>query len=265
MQAQAAGQTPNDLIDQRNAALDNLSQLGNTQVQNNTDGSVTVYFGGVTSTALVSDPVGIPPGGAVPPGDNFGSYSPGGATPGTGWAAAWQAQFATAAAAGTSSAALATTVGGSLGSLVGLAGYSASGFSNLGSPTFAAGVTSYATPAAPTQQGTIGTITASLDQVASDLANEVNNPTVTGTSTQLTLNAPFFTPSSGTTITAVDAVGVVEPSAGSGQRHHSTGCLVGHRCRWQHAGHHQRSGLQPRCVAAGHDRLERQRQRRRSG
>ena len=80
VQAQAAGQSPNDLIDQRNAALDNLSSLGNTQVQNNTDGSVTVYFGGVTGTALVNDPVGIPPGGAVPPGDNFGSYSPGGAT-----------------------------------------------------------------------------------------------------------------------------------------------------------------------------------------
>ena len=125
VQAQASGQSPNDLIDQRNAALDNLSQLGNTQVQNNTDGSVTVYFGGVTSTALVSDPVGIPPGGAVPPGDNFGSYSPGGATPGTGWAAAWQAQFATAAGAGTSAASMATTVGGTLGSLVGLAGYSA--------------------------------------------------------------------------------------------------------------------------------------------
>ena len=202
VQAQASGQSPNDLIDQRNAALDNLSQLGNTQVQNNTDGSVTVYFGGVTSTALVSDPVGIPPGGAVPPGDNFGNYSPGGATPGTGWAAAWQAQFATAAGAGTSAASMATTVGGTLGSLVGLAGYSASGFSNLGTPTFAAGVTSYAAPAAPTQQGTIGTITASLNQVASDLANEVNNPTVTGTTTQLTLNAPFFTPSSGTTITA---------------------------------------------------------------
>ena len=202
VQAQAAGQSPNDLIDQRNSALDNLSQLGNVQVQNNTDGSVTVYFGGVTSTALVSDPVGIAPGGPVPPGDNFGSYSPGGATPGTGWAAAWQSQFASAAGAGTSSASLANSVGGSLGSLIGLAGYSASGFSNLGTPTFAGGVTSYATPTAVTQAGTIGTITASLDQVASDLANEVNNPTVTGTSTQLTLNAPFFTPSSGTAVTA---------------------------------------------------------------
>jgi flagellar hook-associated protein 1 FlgK len=201
-QAQAAGQNPNDLIDQRNAALDNLSQLGNVQVHNNSDGSVTVYFGGVTSTALVSDPVGVAPGGTVPPGDNFGSYSSGGGSTGTGWAAAWQAQFASAAGAGTSAASLAGTVGGTLGSLIGLAGYSASGFSNLGTPTYASGVTSYATPTAATQIGTIGTITASLNTVASDLAREVNNPTVTGSSTTLTLNAPFFVPSSGTTITA---------------------------------------------------------------
>lgn len=198
VQAKAAGQNPNDLIDQRNAALDSLSKLGNTQVQNNSDGSVTVYFGGVTSTALISDPVGQPPGGAVPPGDNFGSYAAGG----SGWAGAWQTQFSTAATAGTSAASLATTVGGTLGSLIGLAGYSASGFSNLGSPSFAGGVTSYGTPVTPTEQGTIGTISASLDKVASDLANEVNTPTVTGTTTKLTLNAPFFTPSSGTTITA---------------------------------------------------------------
>jgi flagellar hook-associated protein 1 FlgK len=202
VQAQAAGQSPNDLIDQRNAALDNLSQLGNVQVQNNSDGSVSVYFGGVTSTALITDPVGIPPGGAVPPGDNFGSYSPGGGTPGSGWAAAWQTQFSSAATAGTSAASLATTVGGTLGSLIGLAGYSSSGFGNLGTPTFAGGVTSYSSPAAASEQGSIGTISASLDQVASDLASEVNNPTVTGTSTKLTLNAPFFTPASGATITA---------------------------------------------------------------
>lgn len=201
-QAQAAGQSPNNLIDQRNAALDNLSQLGNTTVQNNSDGSVTVYFGGVTGTALVNDPVGIPPGGTVPPGDNFGSYSPGGATPGSGWAAAWQSQFSAAATAGTSAASLANTVGGQLGSLIGLAGYSGSGFGNLGTPTFASGVTSYATPTPATQAGTIGTISASLDQVASDLASEVNSPTVTGSTTQLTLNAPFFVASSGTTVTA---------------------------------------------------------------
>jgi flagellar hook-associated protein 1 len=202
VQAQAAGQSPNDLIDQRNEALDNLSQLGTTQVQNNTDGSVTVYFGGVTGTPLISDPAGDPPGGAVPPGDNFGSYSPGGTTPGTGWAAAWQGQFASAATAGTSTASLASSVGGTLGSLIGLAGYSTDGFGDLGTATYASGATSYSTPTAATAQGTIGTLSASLDTVASDLATEVNTPTETGTSTQLTLNAPFFVPSSGTTITA---------------------------------------------------------------
>ena len=202
VQAQSAGQNPNDLIDQRNAALDSLSSLGSVQVQNNTDGSVSVYFGGVTGTALINDPVGIPPGGTVPPGDNFGSYSSGGASPGTGWAGAWQAQFASAAGAGTSAASLASTVGGTLGSLIGLAGYSAAGFSNIGTPTFAAGATSYATPTAATQAGTIGTITSSLNTVASDLASEVNNPTQTGSATKLTLNAPFFTASSGATITA---------------------------------------------------------------
>jgi flagellar hook-associated protein 1 len=202
VQAQAAGQSPNDLIDQRNAALDNLSELGNTQVQNNTDGSVSVYFGGVSGTPLISDPAGDPPGGAVPPGDNFGSYSSGGTSTGTGWAGAWQAQFASAATAGTSAATLASSVGGTIGSLVGLAGYSTDGFGDLGTPTFSSGTTSYATPTAATAQGSIGTITSSLNQVASDLATEVNTPTQTGTSTQLTLNAPFFVASSGTTISA---------------------------------------------------------------
>ncbi len=202
VQAQAAGQSANDLIDQRNSALDDLSSLGNVQVQNNTDGSVSVYFGGVTSTALVSDPAGIAPGGAVPPGDDFGSFSSGGADPGSGWAAAWQSQFASADAAGTSAASLASTAGGTLGSLIGLAGYSANGFGSLGTPTFSGGVTSYTASTAPTQLGTIGTVTASLDEVAQDLANEVNSPTVAGTSTTLTLNAPFFVASSGTAITA---------------------------------------------------------------
>ncbi|HEX3618215.1 MAG TPA: flagellar basal body rod C-terminal domain-containing protein [Solirubrobacteraceae bacterium] len=202
VQAEAAGQSPNDLIDQRNAALDSLSQLGNTQVQNNSDGSVTVYFGGVTGTALISDPAGDPPGGTVPPGDNFGTYGSGGTSTPTGWVAAFQGQYASAATAGTSAATLANTVGGTLGSLIGLAGYSGNGFGNLGAPTEASGVTSYSTPTMATEDGTIGTLTASLDAVANDLATEVNSPTQTGSSTTLTLNAPFFTASSGTTITA---------------------------------------------------------------
>ncbi|HWD69955.1 MAG TPA: flagellar basal body rod C-terminal domain-containing protein [Solirubrobacteraceae bacterium] len=205
VQAQAAGQSPNDLIDQRNAALDSLSSLGSVTVQNNTDGSVNVYFGGVTGTALVNDPVGQAPGGPVPPGDNFGSYSPGAPATGTGWAAAFQAQYGSAAGGGTSAASLANTVGGQLGSMIGLAGYSASGFGNLGSPTFASGMTSYSAPVAATQAGTIGTITASLDKVASDLANEVNQPAVSGGSGTVTLNAPFFTDASGTGTTSITA------------------------------------------------------------
>jgi flagellar hook-associated protein 1 FlgK len=206
VQANAAGQSPNDLIDQRNQALDSLSTLGNVQVQNNTDGSVTVYFGGVTSTALVKDPAGTAPGGSVPPGDNFGSYSPGGGTPGTGWAAAFQAQYASAAGTtpATPAATLANTVGGQIGSMIGLAGYSASGFGNLGTPTYASGTTSYSSATPATLAGTIGTITASLDTVASDLAKEVNNPAVSGGTGTVTLNAPFFTNASGasTPITA---------------------------------------------------------------
>lgn len=206
VQAQASGQSANDLIDQRNAALDSLSSLGNTQVQDNSDGSVTVYFGGVTSEALVSDPAGDPPGGSTPPGDNFGSYSSGGSDPGSGWAAAFQAQYASAAAAGTSAGSLATTVGGTIGSLIGLAGYSSSGFGDLGTPTYSDGTTSYSSATPATELGTIGTVTASLDQVASDLANEVNNPTITdggtadvdGTSqTTLPLNSDFFVTSDG--------------------------------------------------------------------
>ena len=197
VQAQAAGQSPNDLIDQRNAALDNLSSLGNTQVQNNTDGSVTVYFGGVTGTALVNDPVGVAPGGTVPPGDNFGSYSPGGATAGTGWAAAWQAQFASAAGAGTSAASLANTVGGSLGSLIGLAGYSASGFgaSRLANLRRRRHELSQR-PWRRLRWARSGPSARRSTRSLRTLATEVNTPTVTGTNTQLTLNAPFFTPSS---------------------------------------------------------------------
>jgi flagellar hook-associated protein 1 FlgK len=208
VQAQASGQTANNLIDQRNAALDSLSQLGNTQVQNNSDGSVTVYFGGVIGQALVSDPAGIPPGGPVPPGDQFGGYATGSGTAGTGWAAAWQQQFSSAAAAGTPAATLANTVGGTLGALIGLAGYSSAGFGGLGGPTLSGGTTSYLTPAPATALGTIGTVTASLNQVATDLANEVNTPVQTGTGTTLTLNAPFFVNGSTSTTTTASAAGI---------------------------------------------------------
>jgi flagellar hook-associated protein 1 FlgK len=208
VQATAAGQSPNDLIDQRAALLDNLSSLGNVTVQNNSDGSATVYFGGVTSTALVDDPVGIPPGGTVPPGDNFGSYSATAGTAGTGWVGAFQTQFATAAAAATPAASLANKVGGTLGSLIGVAGYSAAGFGSLGQPiqTTSTSPTTYPTSVAAgtpaTELGTIGTLTAQLNGVATALITEVNNPSVVynGTATQTsTATTPAPTPPATTT------------------------------------------------------------------
>ncbi len=208
-QATAIGQSPNNLIDQRNAAIDGLSALGNVTVQNNTDGSVTVYFGGVTGTALVKDPVGIPPGGTVPPGDNFGSYSTTVGGTGTGWAQAFQDQYKNDAAT-VSAASLANTVGGTLGALIGLAGYSASGFGNLGQPvqTSATAPTTYnatttgAAGVPATQAGTIGTLSTQLDNVATALMNEVNNPAVVynGTAVQTSTGTkPVPTPPATTT------------------------------------------------------------------
>lgn len=213
VQAQAAGQSANNLIDQRNAALDNLSSLGNVTAQNNADGSVTVYFGGVSGAgnALVEDPVGIAPGGAVPPGDNFGSYATAAPGTGTGWAADFQNQYASAATAGVSAAQLATTVGGTLGSLIGLAGYSGSGFGSLGQPvqTAASGPTTYngssagAAGVPPTQLGTIGTLNQQLDNVATDLMTEVNNPAVAyNGSAQLTSTGAVPSPTPPATTTA---------------------------------------------------------------
>jgi flagellar hook-associated protein 1 len=209
VQAQAAGQNANDLIDQRNEALDNLSTLGNVQVQSNTDGSVSVYFGGVSGTALVSDPAGIAPGGTVPPGDNFGSYATTAAAA-TGWVAAFQDQYGAAATGGQTAAQLANTVGGTLGSLIGLAGYSASGFGSLGTPeTDAANDTTYPTSVAATELGTIGTVSASLDSFTAQLASEVNQPlVVNGGGATVTLNSPFFVNASTSTPGAPVATGI---------------------------------------------------------
>jgi len=229
VQAQAAGQTANDLIDQRAAVLDNLSSLGNVTVQNNSDGSASVYFGGVTSTALVDDPVGIAPGGTVPPGDNFGSYSATAGTAGTGWVGAFQSQYSTAATAGTPAASLANTVGGTLGSLIGLAGYSTDGFGSLGQPiqATATSATTYPTSATAgtpaTVLGTIGTLSSQLDGVASSLIDEVNNPSVdyNGSATQTsTTTTPAPTPPATTTapngaVTLLSDFFVSTASAGS--------------------------------------------------
>jgi flagellar hook-associated protein 1 FlgK len=49
--AQAVGDTPNDLLDQRDQLLDQLSQLGSVSTTDNGDGTVDVAFDGVTLTA----------------------------------------------------------------------------------------------------------------------------------------------------------------------------------------------------------------------
>ena len=52
-----AGDTPNDLMDQRDLLLDRLSELGQTSVTDNGDGSVSVTFG-ATGTPMI-DPAGF--------------------------------------------------------------------------------------------------------------------------------------------------------------------------------------------------------------
>jgi flagellar hook-associated protein 1 FlgK len=49
--AQAVGDTPNDLLDQRDQLLDKLSQLGGVSTSDNGDGTIDVTFDGVTLTA----------------------------------------------------------------------------------------------------------------------------------------------------------------------------------------------------------------------
>ena len=91
VQAQAAGQSAErpDRSAQRGASTTSR-RSATRQVQNNTDGSVTVYFGGVTGTALVNDPVGIPPGGAVPPATTSAATAPAAPPPALAGPAAWQ-------------------------------------------------------------------------------------------------------------------------------------------------------------------------------
>jgi flagellar hook-associated protein 1 FlgK len=49
--AKAVGDTPNDLLDQRDKLLDDMSQLGGVSVTDNTDGTNNVTFDGVTLVA----------------------------------------------------------------------------------------------------------------------------------------------------------------------------------------------------------------------
>ncbi len=53
-QAQATGQSPNALLDQRDAALDDLSQYGTVSVTDPGNGLLVVNFGGDTTTPLVN-------------------------------------------------------------------------------------------------------------------------------------------------------------------------------------------------------------------
>jgi len=65
-----AGDTPNDLLDQRDLLLDKLSALGTTSIVNNADGSVDVTFGGaaapmIDNAGYHAEPLGASPGGRL--------------------------------------------------------------------------------------------------------------------------------------------------------------------------------------------------------
>jgi flagellar hook-associated protein 1 len=65
-----AGDTPNDLMDQRDLLLDQLSALGTTSIVSNADGSVDVTFGGaaapmVDANGYHAEPYGANPGGRL--------------------------------------------------------------------------------------------------------------------------------------------------------------------------------------------------------
>ena len=65
-----AGDTPNDLMDQRDVLLDKLAALGTTSIVGNVDGSVDVTFGGagasmVDAAGYHAEPLGASPGGRL--------------------------------------------------------------------------------------------------------------------------------------------------------------------------------------------------------
>ncbi|HZU40185.1 MAG TPA: flagellar hook-associated protein FlgK, partial [Solirubrobacteraceae bacterium] len=53
-QAMGAGQTPNDLLDQRDSLLDDLSKYGTVSITDPGNGLLTVNFGGDTTTPLIN-------------------------------------------------------------------------------------------------------------------------------------------------------------------------------------------------------------------
>jgi flagellar hook-associated protein 1 FlgK len=65
-----AGDTPNDLMDQRDQLLDKLAAYGTTSIVSNPDGSVDVTFGGaaapmVNAAGYHAEPLGTSPGGRL--------------------------------------------------------------------------------------------------------------------------------------------------------------------------------------------------------
>jgi flagellar hook-associated protein 1 len=65
-----AGDTPNDLMDQRDQLLDKLAAYGTTSIVSNPDGSVEVTFGGasgpmIDATGYHAEPLGASPGGRL--------------------------------------------------------------------------------------------------------------------------------------------------------------------------------------------------------
>jgi flagellar hook-associated protein 1 FlgK len=65
-----AGDTPNDLMDQRDQLLDKLATYGTTSIVSNADGSVDVTFGGasgpmIDATGYHAEPLGASPGGRL--------------------------------------------------------------------------------------------------------------------------------------------------------------------------------------------------------
>jgi flagellar hook-associated protein 1 FlgK len=171
--ANGGDENVNTLIDQRNEYIDDLSALGNVSATANEDGSVTVYFGGVTGQALVSDPTSDTTGGG---GNDFSS-----------WSTAFTGELADASSASSA----ANTVGGTLGALLGLAGISG------GTIATSANLTD-----TTTLQGSLGSVLESLNTMASDLASEVNGVL---TSNGYTDADDFFVADDGTdTVTAAN-------------------------------------------------------------
>ncbi len=171
--ASGGDENVNTLIDQRNEYIDDLSALGNVSTTANEDGSVTVYFGGVTSQALVSDPATDTTGGG---GNDFSD---------------WSSAFGDELSSASSASSAASTVGGTLGALIGLAGISG------GTIATAANITD-----AATLQGSLGEAMTSLNTTASALASEVNSVL---TSNGYTDADDFFVADDGTgTVTAAN-------------------------------------------------------------